>query len=322
MRPGLLDFLCCPQCGGQPLVLRDSACRPSDLEETQDAREGTLFCGECESAYEIEDGIPTLMVERRAWKEGTEGEQSYWDEQYGKIDESRALLSSGVRYTERDRYLLSPLKSRGLEGKSVIEFGCGYAQFAFALLRPAEHEYTYIGTDVSLAGLKLAKSIMPEGEFVQCMADNPPFQEKSADVVLLLGVLHHIPEYKEALRKIVGLVKPGGCVLFDEAIGKPRIGGSFRHGAWTAEEDSPHEGKVGLSEILEVFEEVGEVKFRVKMSPARVVLQKFLAQKILGFELSDEFIMRTDQLWLQTFGKLMRSLGPNEAIGILKVEGP
>ncbi len=58
------------------------------------------------------------------------------------------------------------------------------------------------------------------------------------------------------------------------------------------------------------------------MSPARVVLQKFLARKILGFELSDEFIMRADQLWLQTFGKLMRSLGPNEAIGILKVEGP
>jgi ubiquinone/menaquinone biosynthesis C-methylase UbiE len=214
------------------------------------------------------------------------------------------------------------LKSRGLEGRSVIEFGCGYAQFAFALLRPADHGYTYIGTDVSLAGLKLAKSIMPEGEFVQCMADDPPFQEKSADVVLLLGVLHHIPRYKEALRKIVALVKPGGCVLFDEAIGKPRIGGALRHEAWTAEEDSPHEGKVEFSEILEIFEEVGEVKFRAKMSPPRVVVQKFLEQKILGFELSDEFIMRADQLWLQTFGRLVPSLGPNEAIGILEVAGP
>jgi len=261
------------------------------------------------------------MPERRAWEEGAEREQSYWDEQYGKMDGSRASLSSGVRHAERDRFLFSPLKSRGLEGKSVIEFGCGYAQCAFSLLRPADHEYAYIGTDVSLAGLKLARSIMPEGEFVQCMADNPPFQEKSADVVLLLGVLHHIPEYKEALRKIVALVRPGGCVLFDEAIGKPRIGGSFRHEAWTAEEDSPHEGKVELSEILEVFEEVGEVKFRAKMSPARVVVQKFLAQKILGFELSNDFIMRADQLWLQTFGRLTPSLGPNEAIGILDVEG-
>jgi ubiquinone/menaquinone biosynthesis C-methylase UbiE len=262
------------------------------------------------------------MIEGRGREEGTAGEERYWDERYGKIDESRALMRSGTRYTERDRYLLSPLKSRGLEGKSVIEFGCGYAQFALALLRPADHGYTYIGTDVSLAGLRLAKSIMPEGEFVQCMADSPPFQHKSADVVLLLGVLHHIPEYKEALRKIVGLVKPGGCVLFDEAIGKPRIGGGFRHEAWTADEDSPHEGKVGLSEILEVFEEAGEVSYRVKMSPARVVVHRFLAQKILGFELSDEFIMRADQLWLRTFGRLMPSLGPNEAIGILNVKGP
>jgi len=65
---------------------------------------------------------------------------------------------------------------------------------------------------------KKAAQLVPEGDFIQCDIDRMPFRRETFDVVLSLGVLHHIPHWQVNLRKLVGLLRPGGWMLFDEAI--------------------------------------------------------------------------------------------------------
>lgn len=54
MKEDLLDVLCCPVCKGE---LELDATR----EEDDEIVEGTLYCGDCDETYEIDDGIPDLL---------------------------------------------------------------------------------------------------------------------------------------------------------------------------------------------------------------------------------------------------------------------
>ena len=49
-----MDILCCPVCKGE---LELDATREEDGEIV----EGTLYCGDCDETYEIDDGIPDLL---------------------------------------------------------------------------------------------------------------------------------------------------------------------------------------------------------------------------------------------------------------------
>jgi uncharacterized protein YbaR (Trm112 family) len=54
MKHDLIEVLCCPVCKGE-LELT------VEREEDDEVVEGTLYCGECDETYEIEDGIPDLL---------------------------------------------------------------------------------------------------------------------------------------------------------------------------------------------------------------------------------------------------------------------
>ena len=55
-----------------------------------------------------------------------------------------------------------------------------------------------------------------------------PFAEDSVDVVLVFGVLHHLPDWRGALGRACQSVRPGGYILLHEVIWKPRILASRR----------------------------------------------------------------------------------------------
>jgi SAM-dependent methyltransferase len=131
-------------------------------------------------------------------------------------------------------------------------------------------------------------------------------------VALVLGVLHHLPDWRRALRNVMRSVKPGGYVLLHEVIEKPRIfAGRREHGVhdhWT----SPHEGHVSEADLRATLGEEGQViRWRGEYSPMRFLLLNYL-------KLHDDLersraltrgLELVDQGFGRTFGRVRPSLG-------------
>ena len=115
--------------------------------------------------------------------------------------------------------VLEPIiESVSLEGKSVVDVGCGDGDVARAL---SEHGARVIGVD---RPEKLAKARVGEEmrgvRFVEGRAERLPVGDASADLVLFLASFHHVPpiEVQNALSEAFRVLSPGGAALFIEPL--------------------------------------------------------------------------------------------------------
>ncbi len=352
MRLYLIDKLSCPKCGHFPLSVRastwqetedlqiDSPCSsycayshialvgkssielPCSRCLRQRITSGELICPSCHSRYPIENGIPALVVNLSKW---VEEEQAWWSRHYTKIADQIALKSGsagrdvpGNRWFERNRLLFVPLRSRGVYGP-VLEIGAGFSQYVAGLFPPSRERYLYIGTDVSRVALEKAMQLLPEGDFIQCDVNKMPFRREIFDVVLSLGVLHHLPDWQTNLRQLIGLLRPGGWMLFEEAIDKPRVLGRFRKQSITAAIDSPHEGEISAKELLDIFKEEGTLdNYCVKSTPLRLIMVWIGGPWIERSLLLTRAMHKADELFMKSAGTLFKSLGGGEIIGVFE----
>lgn len=98
------------------------------------------------------------------------------------------------------------------ERSNVIDIGCGSGRF-IKYLKGRYHKIT--GVDPSEAILVADKLVGsdPAIELVKTSTDNLPFPDDHFDFGYSLGVLHHIPDTRKALRDCVKKIKPGGHFL-------------------------------------------------------------------------------------------------------------
>jgi SAM-dependent methyltransferase len=110
-----------------------------------------------------------------------------------------------------------------LEGKDVLEAGCGTAYVSSWLARRGARP---TGIDVSEEQLATARRFQQEFglEFplVHGSAEQLPFEDESFDLVLGHAVLHHIPDLRQAFAEMRRVLRPGGTILF---AGEPSVRG-------------------------------------------------------------------------------------------------
>jgi SAM-dependent methyltransferase len=111
-----------------------------------------------------------------------------------------------------ERHLLACLDALNVAGKRVLEIGLGEGADSEQLIRRGA---VWSGADLTAESIqrvrvRLALRGLPHEELRQGSVLRLPFADDSFDVVFSHGVLHHVPDIRQAQREIHRVLRPGG----------------------------------------------------------------------------------------------------------------
>jgi SAM-dependent methyltransferase len=155
----------------------------------------------------------------------------------------------------RYRQLLRMLPGRPA---AVADVGCGTGFMSVLLARRG---WSVTAVDANPVSLAVFASAAAQWKIRVHHADLFRFSTKPADALVCQEVLEHIPEYREALRKMSEFLKPGGigvfCVPYRENLDAKRVRcpacGAFAH----------RSGHLHTFDEAGFAERIGEAGFRV-----------------------------------------------------------
>lgn len=100
------------------------------------------------------------------------------------------------------------------EQSKVLDVGCGTGRWSIYLSSKFSNVYAMDPSKAIYAAANLTKDI-PGVHLIKASAENIPFEDETFDLVISLGVLHHIPDTQKALNTIVKKVNKGGqCLIY------------------------------------------------------------------------------------------------------------
>ncbi len=131
--------------------------------------------------------------------------------------ESDAVHAASKKWLD-DRYGLPNTDfSKLLEGKTVLDAGCGSGYSALLFFGELLNTCRYIGADISeavdVAAQRFAEKNV-RGEFIQADLLNLPEELGFFDIIFSEGVLHHTDSTEKAIRYLATKLNPGGHFMF------------------------------------------------------------------------------------------------------------
>jgi len=165
-------------------------------------------------------------------------------------------LTSCVRLVEVDYARL------GQRVHVLVEFGCGEGVSSDAL-RAALPEATVVGFDIHAPSVRIAVQYCAGATFVVGDATHAPIRSNSADLVVMLEVLEHLPEPSIALREAARVTRRW-CIFSVPHEPIWRVLNMARGAYWRAWGNTPghinHWSRRGWISFLEQHFDVAEIK--------------------------------------------------------------
>lgn len=226
------------------------------------------------------------------------------------------------RYIPRQKHIIRKI-SHDIQGKSLLEIGCGNARTIYWIMRPSVFNYKYLGIDISFKRLLLAKKMVPEGDYVQGSVLYLPFADDTFDVVISFGVLHHLSEPLKGLKSCACVIKMKGMIAFHEPILKKKLISKEMHIFFrfiNSEKRNPHDGEIDLSRTLQLLKKSGFEILHKHQELSIIGTIAIYAISHLPHSLQKKELFKwsqyIDQLFIQSFANISNRLGPS---GVLLV---
>lgn len=185
-----------------------------------------IHCSKCKNCFPVtQDGIPimwtpeliSILTSQTDNLSNLEANIRVYDHISNDYDSStRRELDIELRMKEAVRQVT---KSLSKDQIFHLDYGCGPGHVLGWL---KEFNFFQVGLDVSLTNLRNARE--NTGALVVCGdATNMPFIEKSFDIITESSVLHHIENWKLALRESCRVCKPDGGIVLDSEPSSSRM---------------------------------------------------------------------------------------------------
>jgi ubiquinone/menaquinone biosynthesis C-methylase UbiE len=131
--------------------------------------------------------------------------------------EFRAMNSGARRFLQRT--VEFPLfRKMGLTDAQcdILEIGCGsgYGAVLLATLSPR----SYVGVDIMPEQIALAqkRQLANAAFMLRDATDLSCFPDETKDIVVIFGILHHIPQWRAVIRECHRVLRQGGKVFVEE----------------------------------------------------------------------------------------------------------
>jgi SAM-dependent methyltransferase len=182
--PELLALLRCPAC-------------KSSLANS----EGGLSCSACGRRFLEVRGVLRFV------------DQGNYADSFGyqwKSFHRTQLDQADKNLSEQDFIRKTGLTPQDMQGKLVLDVGCGMGRFAEVVTRWGAR---VVGIDFSAAAEVAARNLA-DREFIAFQADvfSLPFAIETFDCIYSMGVLHHTPDCEKAVKVLPQYLKPGGTL--------------------------------------------------------------------------------------------------------------
>lgn len=133
-----------------------------------------------------------------------EGLQCYYTDYIGLRAKDEKKNLQRQRQYELDRDLIQTHISQG----KVLDVGCSGGFFLNVLSSKFEKH----GVEIDEEAVRYAREHFPFGDNVLCRAlEEVPYAASSFDLVVMRGVIEHLPDPVAAIAKVGSLLKPDGC---------------------------------------------------------------------------------------------------------------
>jgi ubiquinone/menaquinone biosynthesis C-methylase UbiE len=132
----------------------------------------------------------------------------------------RAAMNNPVRAAHqhhREAAWFRRLAGGALSGQQVLEVGCGRGVGAEVILdRLGAGKVTAFDLDESM--VELARKRLHGRPVSLSVGDVCDIQQQAAtaDTVVNFGIIHHVPDWQQAVAEIARVLRPGGLLLFEE----------------------------------------------------------------------------------------------------------
>jgi len=118
------------------------------------------------------------------------------------------------------RHYEAPRLERLFKGTAdnILEIGCGQgtgARISYDLFSPQR----YVGVDLDPRMIRRAirrSGTLPNATFLEGDVSSLEFPDATFDLVLDFGILHHVPNWRDALAEVHRMLRPGGEFLFED----------------------------------------------------------------------------------------------------------
>jgi len=210
---------------------------------------------------------------------------------------------------------------------TFLEVGCGNSRTISKIFDPFEHNYNYIGVDISWARLLVAKCAINVGTFIQASALSLPFKDNSFSVIVGFGVFHHLIDPVYGIKQALSKVEDGGMLGFHEPILKPQTvlnpdKHKFFLNLLQEYVHSDHDNELDMKRLVkEIDRKVYIFKIRYYYGTILRTILNFIFLKFNYFSknlLFNKLILKLDKLFYNSFCKKPNRFGPGAVIAIIE----